>query len=170
MVSVSIDGVSYELHEGMVRHSKGFSVTQTLLIALVLFFLLYFVGLFRLLLTILSLCVALYVIMLNNSFAPYFVSLVLPPVMRRVDAELRNFKTELFKDIRPEHTVIDLGAGATGYLSYCKKAREIVAIEPNARFEPMLKQEAQRVGANVKVLTGTLENYKGEWFQKNARL
>ena len=72
--------------------------------------------------------------------------------------EVRTFKEELFANVRRGDTVVEIGIGGGPNLQYYgKRAKRVVAVEPNLAFDTFASDEAQATGTNLEVREGVAE-------------
>ena len=72
--------------------------------------------------------------------------------------EVRSFKEELFANVRRGDTVVEIGIGGGPNLQYYgKRAKRVVAVEPNLAFDTFASDEAQATGTNLEVREGVAE-------------
>ena len=72
--------------------------------------------------------------------------------------EVRNFKHALFANVRPGDAVVEIGIGGGPNLQYYgRRAKRVVAVEPNLAFDTFASDEAQATGTNLEVREGVAE-------------
>ena len=72
--------------------------------------------------------------------------------------EVRTFKGELFANVRRGDTVVEIGIGGGPNLQYYgKRAKRVVAVEPNLAFDTFASDEALATGTNLEVREGVAE-------------
>jgi SAM-dependent methyltransferase len=93
-----------------------------------------------------------YVLMGNKKISQITASLVLPIVMKDIDASLSRIKRELLKNAKGD--ILDVGCGAGGWLEYFEKASSVTELEPNPFLLPKIERSIAAFKAqhpNVKV-------------------
>ena len=73
----------------------------------------------------------------------------------KYEAEMSDRKRELFADLHGN--VLKIGAGPGPNLRYYPRDIHWIGIEPNTYIYPYLQQEAERVGLNIDIQSGTAE-------------
>ena len=72
--------------------------------------------------------------------------------------EVRDFKHALFANVRRGDTVVEIGIGGGPNLQYYgKRAKKVIAVEPNLAFDTFASDEAQATGTNLEVREGVAE-------------
>lgn len=88
---------------------------------------------------------------------------MIPKMMAGVEKEFKNDRDALLSGV--SGSVLDFGSGAGPYLKYCKKADEVVAVEPLADLHPSIRTNGAAI-TNLSIVKSVEEipsNKKFDW-------